>query len=178
MATNNALFLEGHSISRSPIFNGINFIYWRDRMKIFVQAINIELWFIIYEGPFEANILDENTHRLRLKTRYELNAQDKINLSLNAKAINILYNALDSDEFSKVKGCISAKEIWDKLKEIHERSEDIREQKKSLLVAKYESFKMESHENIDKMYCRFNDMVKDLEGLGKNYSLGERIEKF
>ncbi|KAL3533259.1 hypothetical protein ACH5RR_006780 [Cinchona calisaya] len=48
---------------------------------------------------------------------------------------------------------------------------------KSLLVAKYESFKMEPHENIDKMYCRFNDIVKDLEGLGKEYSLGEKNRK-
>ncbi|KAL3510072.1 hypothetical protein ACH5RR_029473 [Cinchona calisaya] len=147
-------------------------------MKIFVQSIDIDLWYIIFEGPFEANIFDENTHRLRSKTRFELNAQDKVNLSLNAKAINILYNALDADEISKVKGCKSAKEIWDKLKEIHEGSEDIREQKKSLFVAKYESFKMEPHENIDKIYCRFNDMVKDLEGLGKEYSLGEKNRKF
>ncbi|KAL3538028.1 hypothetical protein ACH5RR_001394 [Cinchona calisaya] len=36
---------------------------------------------------------------------------------------------------------------------------------------------MEAHENIDKMYCRFNDIVKDLEGLGKEYSLGEKNRK-
>ncbi|KAL3503834.1 hypothetical protein ACH5RR_033675 [Cinchona calisaya] len=37
---------------------------------------------------------------------------------------------------------------------------------------------MEPHENIDKMYCRFNDIVKDLEGLGKEYSLGEKNRNF
>ncbi|KAL3520312.1 hypothetical protein ACH5RR_018461 [Cinchona calisaya] len=36
---------------------------------------------------------------------------------------------------------------------------------------------MEPHENIDKMYFRFNDMVKDLEGLGKEYSLSEKNRK-
>ncbi|KAL3503833.1 hypothetical protein ACH5RR_033674 [Cinchona calisaya] len=127
MATNNAMFLEGHSITRHPMFIGINFVFWRDRMKIFVQSIDIDLWYIICEGPLEANVIDVNTHRLRPKTRYELNAKDKVNLSLNAKAINILYNILDADEFSKVKGCKSAKEIWDKLKEIREGNEDIRE---------------------------------------------------
>ncbi|KAL3503965.1 hypothetical protein ACH5RR_033806 [Cinchona calisaya] len=69
------------------------------------------------------------------------------------------------------------KEIWYKLKEIHEGSEDIREQKKSLLMAIYESFKMEPHENIDKMCCRLHDIVKDLKGLGKEYSLGEKNRK-
>ena len=77
----------------------------------------------------------------------------------------------------RVKSCKSAKEIWDKLREIYEGSENVREQKKSILVSKYESFKMESHENIDKMYCRFNDFIKDLEVLKKEYSLGEKNKK-
>ncbi|KAL3529338.1 hypothetical protein ACH5RR_008660 [Cinchona calisaya] len=33
------------------------------------------------------------------------------------------------------------------------------------------------HENIDKMYCRLNDIIKDLEALGKEYSLGEKNRK-
>ncbi|KAL3527708.1 hypothetical protein ACH5RR_012364 [Cinchona calisaya] len=36
---------------------------------------------------------------------------------------------------------------------------------------------MEPHENIDKMYCRFNDIIKDLETLSKEYSLGEKNRK-
>ncbi|KAL3534610.1 hypothetical protein ACH5RR_003071 [Cinchona calisaya] len=36
---------------------------------------------------------------------------------------------------------------------------------------------MESQENIDKMYCRFNDIIKNLETLGKEYSLGEKNRK-
>ena len=54
------------------------------------------------------------------------------------------------------------------------RHQDIREQKKSLLVPKYEYFKLKSHENIDKMFCRFIDIVKDLELLGKKYILDEK----
>ncbi|KAL3519121.1 hypothetical protein ACH5RR_021710 [Cinchona calisaya] len=177
MATNNALFFEGQSVTRPPMFNGINFISWRDRMKIFLQSIDIDLWYVVNEGPFEASIIDDHTNRRREKTRNELTPQGKANLTLNAKAMNVLYNALDANESTRVKGCSSAKEIWDKLKEIHEGSDDVREQKKSLLVAKYESFKMEPHENIDKMYCRFNDIIKDLEALGKEYSLGEKNRK-
>ncbi|KAL3534601.1 hypothetical protein ACH5RR_003062 [Cinchona calisaya] len=119
------------------MFNGANFISWRDRMKIFSQSIDIDLWYVINEGPFEVTIIDDHTTRRREKTRDELTPQDKANLTLNAKVMNVLYNALDGNESTRVKGCISAKEIWDKWKEIHEGSDDVREQKKSLLVAKY-----------------------------------------
>lgn len=37
---------------------------------------------------------------------------------------------------------------------------------------------MESHENIDKMYYKFNDLIKNLEVLEKEYSLGEKNRKF
>lgn len=99
---------------------------------------------------------------------------DRTHLTLNAKTMNVLYSALDSNESIRVKSCKSAKEIWDKLREIHEGSENVREQKKSILVTKYESFKMEPYEDVDKMYCRFNDLIKDLEVLDKKYSLGEK----
>lgn len=29
---------------------------------------------------------------------------------------------------------------------------------------------MEPHEDIDKIHCKFNDVIKDLEDLGKEYS--------
>lgn len=177
MATNNVLFLEGQSIVRPPMFNGINYICWRDRMEIFLQSIDIELWFIVSEGPYEATIIDETTGRNRIKTRSGLSAQDRFNLSLNAKAMNVLYNALDANESTRVKGCKSAKEVWDKLRDMYRGSDNVREQRKSILVAQYESFKMHPHENVDKMFCRFNDITKDLELLDKVYTLGEKNRK-
>lgn len=37
---------------------------------------------------------------------------------------------------------------------------------------------MEHHEGIDKMYCRFNDVIKNLEVLGNEYSLGKKNRKY
>ena len=69
--------------------------------------------------------------------------------------------------------CCKRNIIWRNLLSKH----SVKEHKKSLLVTNYESFKMESHETIDKMYCKFNDLIKDLETLGKEYTLGEKNRK-
>lgn len=159
------------------MFNGVNYVSWKERMEIFLQSIDIELWYIVNEGPYEATIDDAITGRRRLKNRQEVSAQDQMNLTLNVKALNFLYYALDVNDSIRVKGCRTANEIWDKLGEIREGSDSVREQKKSLLVTKYESFKMEPHENVDKMYCKFNDIIKDLEVLGKAYTLGDKNQK-
>ena len=84
-----------------------------------------------------------------------------------------MYNALDLQESSRVKGCKDAHEIWVKLHDFHEGSLSIKEEKKSILVSKYESFKMNNNESIDDMFCRFNSIIKDLEDLGKIYPQSE-----
>ena len=146
-------------------------------MKVFLQSINIEFWFIINLDPYKATILDANMGRNRPKTIIELSAQDKINFTLNVKVMNVLYNTLDANESPRIKYCKLAKEIWDKLCDMYDGSQNIKEQKKSLLVAKYESFKMESHENVDKIYCKFSDIIKYLELFGKKYTLDEKNRK-
>ena len=92
---NNAQFCEGQSITRPPLFQGKNYGGWKERMEVFLQSVNIELWYIVIEGPFEAKIEDQESGKWRDKRREELSQEDRANLSLNAKALLILYNALD-----------------------------------------------------------------------------------
>ena len=54
--------------------------------------------------------------------------------------MNVLYSSLNANETTRVKRCLTSKEIWDTLMKIHEGSNDMKEQKKSLLVTKYETF--------------------------------------
>ena len=61
--------------------------------------------------------------------------------------------------------------------QVHECSNDMKEQKKSLLVTKYETFTMSPNESIDVVFCRFNDIIKDLEALDKSYTLCEKNKK-
>lgn len=81
---------------------------------------------------------------------------------------------LDTNESSKIKGCKLAEEIWEKLREIYKGGNNIKEQKKSLSVAKYELFKMKSYERTDNKYYRYSYIIKDSKPLGKEYSLDEK----
>ena len=83
------------------------------------------MWFIINEGSYDASIIDENTHRPKPKIRNVLTGDDRAHLTLNTKATNVLYSVLDSNKSIRVKGCKSAKKIWDKLREIHESNENV-----------------------------------------------------
>ena len=53
----------------------------------------------------------------------------------------------------------------------------MKENKVSLLVHKYELFKMKEGEGIQKMFNRFNDILNGLKALGKIYSNSKLVRK-
>ena len=54
----------------------MSYVSWKEGMKIFLQSIDIQLWYIVNEGPYEITIENDTTNRQRVKTRRELTAQD------------------------------------------------------------------------------------------------------
>jgi len=43
---------EGASINRPPLFCGVNYQFWKVRMKIFMHSTDKGIWETIENGPF------------------------------------------------------------------------------------------------------------------------------
>jgi len=52
MAENKLPFAEGASIHRSIMFSGINYQFWKIRMKNIIESINHGIWDAIINGPY------------------------------------------------------------------------------------------------------------------------------
>ena len=87
--------------------------------------------------------------------------------------MNILYCAIDPNEFNCISTNKSAKEIWDRLKVIHEGTNEVKESKINILIHNYELFKMKSDESITEIFTRFTDIINGLKSIGKVYSNNE-----
>ena len=61
MTSSNYLFSEGNSINRPPIFNGVDYHYWKTRMQIFIEAIDLNIWEAIEIGPYIPTMVSGNT---------------------------------------------------------------------------------------------------------------------
>ena len=62
--SNNVLFNEKQSIVRPPMFCGEYFDIWRIKIENFLKSIDIRLWFVIKNGPYEALIENTITHNM------------------------------------------------------------------------------------------------------------------
>ncbi|XP_042488897.1 WD repeat-containing protein 87-like [Macadamia integrifolia] len=84
----------------------------------------------------------------------------------DAKAVNALLGSLVSNEFAKVVGCTTSKDIWDKLKSVHEGDDKIKEAKLQHHRNLFESLKMSEGETIDKFISKVNEIINSIRGLG------------
>ena len=90
-----------------PLFDGHNYAFWSIRMKLFLQTQGIDVWQVVLNGY---NALATIPIYVTGKRLYES----------NSKAMYAILGGLARSKFVKVMHCVSAEEIWDKLKIVYE----------------------------------------------------------
>ena len=68
------------------------------------------------------------------------------------EAVRVIRSSLCTMEYNKVRGIISAKEIWDTLKMSHEGNDEVKEGKIDLLQGDLEAFVMKKDETVQQMH--------------------------
>jgi hypothetical protein len=92
-----------------PPFDGSIFEYWKNRMKTYLKALGVDVWFSV-SSRYSA------LKKSRTATQKEAKRNNKL-------AIDTTLDGLTDFVKSKVGSCASAKEIWDKLQDLYAREE-------------------------------------------------------
>jgi hypothetical protein len=166
MATTTSQHKEGSSSVRPPLFDGTNYGYWKVRMTIFLQSMDLEIWRVVSE-KYQTPSTDFS----------QWTDEEKKTASLNAKAMNALYCGVDKVEFNRISQCSTANEIWHTLLVTHEGTSKVKESKIASLVHKFELFKMKQNESVSDMVTRMTDITNTLKSLGKEYSQVDLVRK-
>ena len=145
---------------KPPQFDGTYFIYWKERMTIFLKSIDFSVWNMVQEEYTPPT------------SDYEYWTNDaKKEATLNARAMNALYCAIDENEYNRISTCETAYEVWHSLEILHEGTNKVKEAKNSVLVHKYELFKVIKGESIKEMFGRFTSITTAVKSMVKTYSM-------
>ena len=115
-------------------------------MRIYLQALDYEIWEVVCDGPFMLMIKNKVGDDIP-KPSSQLSELKKRKMSLNSKAMNALFCALDKKEFHRVFSCESIQEIWNKLEVVYEGTNQVKECKISRFIRQYKMFQMESYDS-------------------------------
>ena len=147
---------------------------------IYIQSIDYNIWEVIEFGPYvptKITKVDDKPDQTISKPREEYDEEDKRKLSLNARAKNLLYCALDKNEFNRISTCDSAYDIWHALEITHLGTNKVKETKIKLLTKDFENFFMKQDEPIVDMITRFTDIINGLKGFDRKFTNGELVSK-
>jgi len=114
------------------MFSGVNYQFWKLRMKIFIESIDRGIWNAIVNGPFiPMHVVDGVS---TAKCFDELTDLENKKMQYDCVAKNIITSALNLDEFFGVSQCSSAKEMRDILEVTHEGTTDVKRARKHALI--------------------------------------------
>ncbi|XP_042487341.1 uncharacterized protein LOC122067578 [Macadamia integrifolia] len=150
MASNDGNRMHG----KIPFFNGSNYNFWKIRMEAYLKSQGYGVWLAVKNGYNPPTI--DITDKIEMKK-----CED------DAKAVNALLGSLVSNEFAKVVSCTTSKDIWDKLKSVHEGDDKIKEAKLQHHRNLFESLKMSEGETINQFMSKVNKIINSIRGLGE-----------
>jgi hypothetical protein len=100
-------------LGKPPCFDGKDYCMWSDKMRHHLTSLHASIWDIVEFGAHVPNVGDED---------YDSDEVAQIR-HLNSQATTILLASLYWEEYNKVQGLKSAKEICDVLNTAHEGDE-------------------------------------------------------
>jgi hypothetical protein len=133
-------------------------------MKTYIQAQGFQFWLSIVDGYTTLAVPPTNEKAVKLGEN-------------NSKAINALLNGLSDTVFTKVSHCKSAKEIWDKLRNIYEGYSKVKEAKLQTYRGQFEQLKMKEDEDITAYFLRVDEIVNAIIGLGEEIEESVIVQK-
>jgi hypothetical protein len=100
-------------LGKPPTFDGEDYARWSDMMRYHLTSLHKSIWDVVEFGVQVPSVGDED---------YDEDEVAQIQ-HFNSQATTILLASLSREEYNKVQGLKSAKEIWDVLKTAHEGDE-------------------------------------------------------
>jgi hypothetical protein len=147
-----------------PQFDGQKYSFWRIRMKTYIQAHGFQVWQSIVDGYTAPTVPPTSDKAVKLGEN-------------NSKAINALLNGLSDTVFTKVSHCKSAKEIWDKLRNIYEGDSKVKTTKLQTYRGQFEQLKMKEDEDITAYFLRVDETMNAIIGLGEEIEESVIVQK-
>jgi hypothetical protein len=143
-------------LGKPPYFDGEDYCMWSDKMRHHLTSLHESIWDIVEFGAQVPQVGDKD---------YDSDEAAQIR-HFNSQATSILLASLCREEYNKVQGLKSAKEIWDVLKTAHEGDEVTKITKSEAIEGELGRFVLNKGEEPQAMYNRLKTMVNQVRNLG------------
>jgi hypothetical protein len=143
-------------LGKPTMFDGEDYNMWSDKMRHHLTSFHTSIWDVVEIGVQVPSPGDED---------YDSDEVAQIR-HFNSQATTILLASLSREEYNKVQGLKSAKEIWDVLKTAQEGDEVTKITKRETIEGELDRFMLNQGEDLQAMYNRLKTLVNQVRNLG------------
>jgi hypothetical protein len=143
-------------LGKPPMFDVEDYNMWSDKMRHHLTSLHTSIWDVVDIGVQVPSPGDED---------YDSDEVTQIR-HFNSQATTILLASLSREEYNKVQGLKSAKEIWDVLKTAHKGDEVTKITKRETIEGDLGRFRLRQGEEPQDMYNRLKTLVNQVCNLG------------
>ncbi|XP_006595267.1 uncharacterized protein LOC114381587 [Glycine soja] len=141
-----------------PILKGKNYDNWCAQMKVIFRFQDVTE--VVKEGVQE---LDRNPTDTQKVAHRDLMKRD-------AKALFIIHQCVDADNFQKIRSVDTAKKAWDTLEKSYAGDNKLKKVKLQTLIRQYELLQMSDQESISEFFSRILEITNQMNAYGDKQS--------
>ena len=109
---------KGQLLIIPPLFDGINYAYWKVRMRAFLQSLDEKVWQAVEIGWTKPKEAPSDWDEAKIKAA-----------NFNSRALNALFSAVTYEEFKKISSIETAEEAWTILQTTYEGTKAVKDSK-------------------------------------------------
>ena len=109
---------RGQSLLIPPLFDGTNYVYWKVRIKVFLQALGKQVWQAVEVGWIKPKEVPVDWDKTTIKAE-----------NFNSRVLNALFCGVTNEEFKKISSIEVAKEAWTILETTYEGTKAVKTMK-------------------------------------------------
>ena len=132
----------GKSLLIPPLFNGTNYVYWKVRMKVFLQALGEQVWQAVEVGWIEPKEVPVDWDDAII-----------IAANFNSRVLTALFCGVTNEEFKRISSIEVAKEAWTIIETTYEGTKAVMTMKFQRLTSSFEEIRMEEDETFHEFYA-------------------------
>ena len=142
---------QGGFTNRATMSNGTNYLFWKARIKTYIQSLGVDAWELVeeyYQNPLVVITKDQNTE-----------------FTCNDKAMNAFFVGLPKSKLVKVMDYPTAKAIWDMMRNFYEGDNKVKKAKLQGFKMQFQSLRIHDDQDIAKYFLRVDEVMNTIKGL-------------
>ncbi|WZZ50611.1 hypothetical protein YC2023_050718 [Brassica napus] len=163
------------SVQKAIMLKADQYGHWKARMKQMIQGINEDAWTAVKIGWEEPAIVTGDGKKPKPKDDW---SEGERNASkFKAKALSVIFGAVEAEQFQLIQGSTSAKEAWEIMLNSFEGDVSVKRTRLDHLGSQFENLRWSDNDSVASFSAKLSGMAHEAFVLGKKYKEKKLVKK-